>query len=361
MLDRPAFARPPRRAGPSPWRLIGLIGSASAVACTPDIGPSWRIQRQTDLAVRIEIESYGPFSEPLLDPLGRPYHEALPLDTVRATPFVVGPDGPIPTEDLAFHWIACQAGDCSVAVSEADGGLPSCEGRTDADVACLIDTGPTVALPLLPFEVPEDNNVFSLLPDAGIISIGSHVDGPGPDECVRRFRDRTELTDCFLMFRSIAFGPVLTLLQLAEAEGLDIDVGEVPDFFLESPRNRVPAVERFTVLGSSRGPSSQEVEMGSTVAVAPGDEIVIAYDPTPLDREPYQVIDEDGMMFDVEDRLSGQWWITADAPEFDFVPSILQTRWTVGAAESEAHLYFVVRDSSGAEGWGWLTFDVGRG
>ena len=341
------------------WAAGGVL--ACATACGPDISEPWQILEAIDLGMTLSLEAPGAFSQPLPDPGMRPYHQVLPLDELRVTPSVVDLDGPVAPEDLEFRYVVCPSTECGEALNRADGDLPTCDDSGETEVPCLLTadpagTGTFIVPTLVQASVGDPGAAF---PTNGIAAIGSLVGAPGADECVGRLRDRTPLGGCFVLFRSISFGPQRTFLELLDEAGADIDLDEVSEAALAAPRNRIPQVDGITI---TVGTSSGVAAPGSTIEVSTGDRVAMQWVPSDADFDEYTVLTEDGTELLVSDVLIGAWWTTDDANSFEVDEfSGTSVDWVVGNEPGTKFVYLVVRDGSGAESLAWFRFEVSQG
>jgi hypothetical protein len=321
------------------------------------VDPSWLIERPTELGMAMIVEQQGPFGMKLPPDAPRPYHEALPLDTVRFTPFVVDRGGPIALDELSVLWTVCPAIACVDALSEADR-LPACGESRDPSASCTLGGEPSIALELDPFpEGITEASLFTLATVPDIAFIASRAGDPGAEVCARRLRAREDLGPCVMMLRDIELGSLQDLVDAAESVGIAIEVSESSEELLDVPRNHAPLVQTFEVRGSSRTSGDGNVASGTAVPVALGDDIEIEYKPTEDDYDNFTIEGDNGEQLMFDETLTGQWWL--DRPAAEFTPLDLQARWTVSGEPGPAYVYFVVRDGRGSEAWGWLAFEVG--
>lgn len=348
-----------------------IVGPAAVLAtaltslwgCAPEISPSWKIGGIHDLAAKIAVSERGPLGQPLVDDPIRPFHEALPFDTVRATPLIVDTDGPVATEDLELQWVACDRVECTEALLDYDT-LPSCEGLLPIlgdGSACAAGESSTAELVLgVP---PKDKTSWEatdlVFPPAAIVGIGSIRGAPGAAECQRRLADRAPLGSCFILHQNVAVGPAADLIAFAREQGAEIDTTvAIPDSILLRPRNHTPAIERFSVEGLDGDAEPRVVEMGSTLRVPPGATFTIRYLPDELDIESFEVIAADGTPLSGSDFLQAQWFGTGDHESFDALPQLSEATVTLSGFEETSFLYVLVRDGFGSTNVGWLRLDA---
>jgi hypothetical protein len=330
-----------------------LLAPCVAIGCAPEVDPAWLVERPTELAISITVETPGRYTE-LPDDATRRYHEALPLDTIRIEPFVVDRGGPIPASELSVRWVACPTIGCLDAIANADQ-LPACATGLGPLSACLAGDAPSILVPLPDF--PPDLDDVSLAALAGAPSVAlvaSRAGDPGADVCARRLRAREPLGPCMMMLRGIQLGSLGSLVEAAQEAGIEVDLGTSSEELLGIRRNFAPLVQRFAVSGSSLQ-ADGELPSQSTVAVAVGDDLEIEYLPSDDDAEHFEFV-VDGLRVAFDEVLTGRWWL--DRSALEFTPLDLRARWTVSGDPGLAHVYFVVNDGRGSEAWGWLAFEV---
>lgn len=326
-----------------------------AFGCTPEVDPPWLVERPTELAVSIEVTQQGPYGLRPADDDTRPFHEALPLDTVRIEPFIVDHGGPIAPDDLDARWVACTTLGCLDALENLDT-LSSCATSFDPSGSCLLGNTPSITFTLPDFPPTlQQVSLFSLALAPSIVFIASRAGDPGADLCARRLRAREPLGHCVMMLRDLDLGSLAELVSAAETAGIEVDASDSNEELLEVPRNHVPFVRTFSVLGSSAREDG-DVAASGAVPVVVGDEIAIEYRPEPADLDAFEVEIEGEPPLTYAETHSGQWWIDRDA--IAFTSADLQARWTVSGDPGTAYVYFVLRDGRGSEAWGWLAFEV---
>jgi hypothetical protein len=343
--SEPRFAR----AG----RAIAL-GACLAAACVPGVEPSWVITQPRELALHMEVAAQGPYGLPI-DPAGPSGSEFLPRDTVRATPFIAGPDGPIDPEELDILWALCRdPGGCRTASPDPD--LPACDlAVLVPEDPCELGSGASIELRLGDPPAPGPEGALDVSTTVPVLSmIASAPDGPGARACVERLAARRSLAGCMLMERSIALGPLSEIIDLLERLGYEIDLGESLEPLLDRPRNHNPGVPRFAV---HVGDGMQEVESGGRASVRVGDHVLIEVLPRESDVETFE-IEIDGLPLDVQETLNGRWWTDTDVEGFSETLSGLAVRWDA-TKSGPVTFFFVLRDDRGSEVGGWLGVDVG--
>lgn len=331
-----------------------MIGALLLTACTPEITPPWLIDRPTDLGMRIDVESLGPLSEPLEGIDNRPYHEALPFDTIRATPLLVDANGPIPQEDTSFVWVRCAGFNCRDALLAED--LPDCADTLLAD-ACTLGVGPTMTLDIANLPEPQSPDPLGLLSSISIAAIGSARERDAAS-CHSALRARKDLSGCFILLRSATLGPLDGLIDYARSLGYEIDDDELAPLVRMLPRNRVPYMENVTISGSSAMADSALVPNGGRITVHTGDVVSLSWEPDEEDRQTTEIERDDGTTLTYMDGVFARWWTTERATDFEFLPFDSRATWSVGNEPGEAHIYATIVDNKGAESLAWFEVDV---
>ena len=330
---------------------------ANLMGCAPEITPVWKVDGVRDLASQIVVTHRGPLGDPLPDDPARPLHEALPFDTVRVTPLLVNTEGPVPTDDLEFRWVACDRIVCTEALLEFDE-LPPCDGTLEllgAGQTCAAGEGPTAEITLGAGEVELGTTALAaFVPTATLVGIGSVRGEPGAAECQRRLEERAPLGECFVLHQNVAVGPLSDFLDFIRLQGFTVETEDIPESILLRPRNLTPAVEQFSVEGLAETPGPTVVQMGSTLRVTPGTTLTVRYLPSDSDLEPFEVVASDGTALTGSDFLQGRWFATGDHESFDPIGRLSEVTLTLSAFEETSFLYFLVRDSAGSVNLGWL-------
>lgn len=341
---RPRFAR---------GAAIALWASLCA-ACVPGVEPSWVITRPRELALHMEVVAQGPYGQPI-DPEGPTGSEFLPRDTVRATPFIVGPDGPIDAAELDILWALCRdPGGCRTGSPDPD--LPTCDlSALVPEDPCELGSGGFIELQLGDPPAPGTADLLDIPTSVPVVSmIASAPDGPGARACVENLAARRSLSGCMMMERPVALGPLSEIVALLEQLGYEVELGDSLEPLLARPRNHNPGVPRFAVHAGDR---VEEVESGERASVPVGADVLIEVLPRDTDVEVFE-IEIEGLPLQVQETLTGRWWTDVDVEGFAETVSGLAVTWQATRAGSVA-FFFVLRDDRGSEIGGWLGVDVG--
>jgi hypothetical protein len=271
------FARALRLVGPT---LLALSGCSA-----PEPRPWWIVEYVEPLALRLEVIEPGPWTTE--SPGARRFADPLPLDTVRVTPFIVEPDGPVSLDGLDAAWVSCgQGGGACLDELALHGTLPECDVvEPYRSTSCLLGRGPRATFTL---DLPP-------VPDEPITSVGTlyfpqryrMIAGiPGvqdTDTCVDLLRRREPVFDCILMASTVAFAPVEPMMDIMRELGAELQID--PEELREQEfRNRHPEVERFLVTDLKRRRWAT-VPSGESIEVEPGAQISIEYLEDEEDRD----------------------------------------------------------------------------
>jgi len=334
-------------------RFIGSVLVAACGACTPVLDPPWLLTRERELALRVEVVAQGGYGLPL-DPGEPTVNEVLALDTVRATPRIVGADGPVLLGDFSPQWYLCDIGSCLLGYDDLD--LPPCELEVLApESACALPGGDTVEFQLGDFATSDNpDELFGINRAPTLGFIASTPSGPGTEACLDNIVDRDPLSGCLWMERPLNLGSFGEFVAGLEALGLSVDLSDSLLPLLDVPRNHNPSVETFTV--TIDGEMAKSVHAGDTVRVPTGATVTVAYAPSDSDMDAYEV-ELDGDVLQAQDVFGGRWYASREVSEFERVPFSTAVTWRATQADPVT-LHLVLSDDRGAEAWGWLDFDL---
>jgi hypothetical protein len=258
-------------------RVVGLTVMGLVGCSAPEPRPWWLVEHVEPLALRLEVTEPGPWTT---EPSGmRPYADPLPLDTVRITPFIVGPDEPIAIDRLDAVWVQCRYGGGPCLDDLAlHGKLPACDVAEPFRLtSCLLGRGPrasfTFGLPPVPTE--PITSVDGLRFPHRYRMIAGIPGVEDTDACIERLRRREPMFDCIMMAGTVAFAPIERMREIMEDLGAEVSIDEA-ELNEREFRNRHPEVERFLVTDLERQ-SWATVPSGGSVDVAPGAELSIEF------------------------------------------------------------------------------------
>lgn len=323
---------------------------ASMLGCGPEIPATWQIVDILDLGMQVEVEELGPLGDPG-DPMGRHFHDAMPLDRVRASIMVADLSGPVPPEELAFAWYMCPGTACATDLPPD----PCPEDGLRLTQECTLGIHGEARFSFADFETLDE----ALALATGTVTLravgGLRSDG-GAEACLERIERSVDLGACLIVETYYPLGSLGEVLDLAESRGFAEPDDAIPDTARQFPRNRVPEVEALELTRDSG--LSETVLPGATVSARVGETLTFAWDPGPADREEVTIVGTDGTALEYIDPLVATWWTTQRAEAFDFVPATPRVRWVVGADEGTFPLYVVVTDGANANGWASLDVEV---
>lgn len=300
--------------------------------------------------MRVEVIKQGPYGY-TLDDKAPSVNEALPLDTVRVTPLVAGPDGVAAVGDMNPHWYLCDdSGSCLLRADAA--ALPECEFEfLVPDEACSVPGAGSLDLKLGDFfATDEPDAIFAINRAPTVGFVASTDEGPGTQGCLRGIDERTSLEGCLWMERTLSLGSLGEVVDGLTALGYDVEISDSLAPLLGVPRNHNPSVRTLTL--SIDGGEPTRFEAGATVSIPLGATIDLEYEPDEVDVDRYTV-ELDGAPVEVEDRLEGRWFASREVASLE-QESLLRTAVLRATTPEPVTLYFVVRDDRRAEAWGWL-------
>lgn len=369
-------------------RLAAALLSAGLLAVAPGCAeelPDVRLIESTrPLGLRVEVTASLVQDEP--DAATR--CQALPFDTVRLTPWIVDPEGPVELEAVDPVWIACQLnpgqglfGCIQSTFPTRLEDIPVCEppdltnldpnAIPPAQSPCVIARTPTPD-----FVVPFNSSILAG-GDIELTMIGRTPAAAGgessTDTCARVLLDGDHAVpdDCIVVLQRLELGPLEQLLLLADQFGLDLgdveppDPADVPDF------DRNPRISRFqvAVVGDDGEPGEfTDVAPGDTFPAAVGDTLRIETSVPDEDLQVYvQPINQEETE-EATETLDGDFYRTwgrllagsVDDPEG-------YNEWTLVPEDFDdperpdndrATMFVTMRDSRVGVEWTWFHVDV---
>jgi hypothetical protein len=340
-----------------------VVAGLGLGGCSPSVDPVWVLARARELGLRIELGNQGAYGE-RVDPQGPSAAEFLPLDEVVATPLVADAQGAISPDDLEVRWFLCDDDAACLLTADLEAARSCADEPLSGPVQpCALGDDPVVRVtlgepPLAPvLEEPDGGlsaiDVATARPVLGLLA--SPPDGPGVDECARRIAERSSLTGCLLIERSIPLGPLSEVIDVLEPLGYDIDLSDSLGPLLQRPRNHNPAPPTFRVTTDA---SVETVASGAIVRVPVGSDVVLQWVPAVDDIESFEVTlsgePEPGV---VEETVVGLWFVSREVDEYEPSPSGWELRWRATQPEP-ATFHLLLRDDRGSETTGWIAVDV---
>ncbi len=174
------------------------------------------------LSARVEVVEPGPHSAQGLLPIpaDRVRYEPLPGDVIEVSALVASDEGELPLDELDPVWLLCPRNGCISTLRESVA-LEPCGELPPQSTACR--------LPSARFTVPALDPTRSLSEQAAfLVAMVGHIDDTMSTEaCLERIGDpdRPAWGPCMMGYLRVRYGPLLRLLTVAIAQGV-----EVPEF-----------------------------------------------------------------------------------------------------------------------------------
>ncbi|MEM7151521.1 MAG: hypothetical protein AAF799_01720 [Myxococcota bacterium] len=373
--------------------LLAGLGSA----CAMDLPISERIINERPLAMRVEVV------DPFADPDAAVRAEALPVESIRAIPFIVDASEVLSPErienELEPVWLACPLQplqgifaclsaqlpltlDEIVECPPVDFAALESDEPPSMPAPCLV-TGGTPAEPSM--QVPIDFNFF-LGGDIELTMIAHRPDAGDTTQCANDLLGQRELSpECMYAVQRASIGPDTAILRLAAENGLADEelLGTIPSEDEVPDADRHPRIQTFRVVITdevdvtredlervlSEG-ESIEVARGDTVAVRAGQTLVIETTAPEEDLQTYLIPTDDDAYEERDEDYSGDWYRTwgtllstsSDDPvsfnTWTMVPGEQDDSLTELPPEGFATLYYVLADSRQGVDWWWFNVQV---
>ena len=379
-----------------------LLGVPVLAACAMDLPISERIANVRPLAMRVEAV------DPLADPTAAVRTEVLPVETLRAAPFIVDDSGPFTPErieaELEPLWLACPLQPIQGIFACLSAKLPlqldEIEACPPVDFSaldpssmelpampapCLVPTEGGASTPASPsMQVPIDFNFF-LGGDLELTMVAHRPDQGDTERCAEALLHEEPLpSECLVVVQRASIGPDAEILRLAAdagLEGLD-QLGPIPseDQVPEPDRNtriqtfRVVVtdgpVRRDDILRVLEEGESIDVARGDTLEVTAGQSLVIETTAPAEDLQTYLIPNDDEGFDEREEYYVGDWyrsWGRLLGNDSDDPRSVNVWRMEPGEQddiESElppeglATLFYVLRDNRQGVDWFWFHVNV---
>jgi hypothetical protein len=367
-----------------------------------DLPISERIANVRPLAMRVEAV------DPLADPTAAVRTEVLPIETLRAVPFIVDDGEPFTPErieaELEPLWLACPlqpiqgifaclSAQLPLQLDEVEACPPVDFSALDPSsmelpampAPCLIPTEGGASTPSSPsMQVPLDFNFF-LGGDLELTMIAHRPDEGDTERCAEALLGEAPLpSECLVVVQRASIGPDAAILRLAADagfEGLD-QLGPVPS------EDQVPEPDRNTRIQTFRvvvydGPVGKDdivrvleegeiidVARGDTLEVTAGQTLVIETTALEEDLQTYLIPNDDEGFDEREEYYVGDWyrsWGRLLGNDSDDPRSVNVWRMAPGEQddiesevppEGRATLYYVLRDDRQGVDWFWFHVNV---
>ncbi len=367
------------------------LGTGLLAACGGDLPVAERIASTRILALRSEVVT------PLLpdDPELGPRCEALPFETVRMTPFIATPTGPLDLTGPDFDplWIACNLSPgqglfacLKAAIPTTLDKIPACPVPSFTDLDPESSELPDSPSPcILPADGSDDGAQDFTVPFASTLLIGGDLEltmisrGPGSpstEECARALlADDVDLpNECIYAVQRVPVGPIERLLLLAEQFGFDLpaELGEPPDPDAVPDGDRNPRIVDFSVTRVRDGVATElgPQPRGAVIQAQLGDTLQISTTAPEADLQEFLVPINGGAGGSEKrsEEFDGSWfrtWGELLANGSDDVMSI--NKWTMkfgtqdedeSPPDGRATLFYVLRDGRIGIDWWWISVEV---
>ncbi len=363
--------------------VLPLMGVGSA--CGPPLPEFSLIEYARPLAMRIDgVESPGD---------GGPTHaEGFPFDTMRMTPFLVDPHGPLSPQTIAAEveprWYACNLGpgqgigSCLLGELPMDpADVPDCPVPDLSDLD--LDSGElpeavspcriVMGAPEAPeYTIPFDFN-FLIGGDVEITMMGG-TPGQNPSRCETGYFQRRNDTpeSCIFVTQRISVGPDTELQRFAQDFGLDISDTMLPEEPEETDRNVDIVGARVTIMDENGDEiGERSVAEGERITAPLGAELEVTITFPAEQLQTYLVpidTDEGVREYDVrEEKATGSWFRTWGQLAGEGTQNaVAVNRWRLEGdsdqgeepEDARARLFYVVRDDRIGVDWFWFEVEV---
>jgi hypothetical protein len=330
------------------------------------------------LAIRTEVTAPLPGVDA---PDQAPRAQALPLETVKVTPFIVGPDGPYEPEEFSPVWIACELspglGTLSCIDAATPIALPDLPECADVDLMTLL-AGEDLPEFVSPCVLSRETAPEFVVPFAPSFFVGGSLEltmvagtpgGTQSEACAEPFLngDYALPDDCLYAVQRVNVGPIERLFLLASEFGMEIEGLELPDPESVPDGDRNPRITRLefeiTDAGGAVGPRT-EIDPGGTIPAPPGSTVRVYTTSPEEDLQVYPVDVNNGESSEEKtETYEGDWYRTwgelletgSDDPESynDWILTPGRQDDGERPPDDRAFLYYVLRD--GRQGVNWWT------
>lgn len=351
---------------------------ALAAGCLPEGAPPWLVDHAIVASLRFDVVVPGPYS-PVSPRDDRSVASLMPGDRLRATPFLVGPDGPIDPDRVRPAWFYCRSTRCYRDLTAMEAPRRCAVEAVGSTSTCAIGRAGAVELKL-----GEMRSLVDLFLDPPVLLMVAGTPG-GTDtaECVQRLRALDErgetLQQCVMLMEPLPLGPLWRLMVLAGFSGLPdaLPLEAISPAVQAAEPALYPAVLPFELtIHEVDGGTRQRIAVdGATVQVARGERIEIYAPVDPFDAQVYYQALLGGTTIEFQagyESFTSTWLFTADvAPNYAGVegegepqpqPAVpVQQVWFEIPEDAPAtiHGYYLLGDGR-SEVWAWLRFEVGQ-
>ena len=341
---------------------FALAGGLSGLCagCLPEGAPPWLVDHVIAAALHIGVAERGAFSPESPRP-DREVASVLPGDTILATPFIVGPDGPADLTAVRPAWFYCSISACFGSVVRGEATRPCGVEPVPAADTCSMGQAASGALQLGSLTGFVD---LSRRPP-GLFMVAGTPGGPSTAQCLKRLQsDGGEtLEACLLVITRLPLGPAWRLIVLGAFAGVADapPLSAIPPEAQDAEPDLFPAVQPFTLrIVGAEGARVVTAEPGATVRVRAGDAVEIVAPTDPRDAQYFVDAVASGSatpsFVTGYERLSSSWLFTADVAPAQTEPGV--TRWTVPEDQDTSFFgYFLLSDQRSLAS-AWLRFEA---
>lgn len=350
------------------------------VSCLPEGAPPWLVDHPIVASLRFDVVVPGPYS-PESPRDDRSLASLMPGDRLRATPFLVGPTGPIDPADVRPAWFYCRTTRCYGDLTAEALPRPCDVEEVGSTTTCALGRAAAPELKL-----GELRSLVDLFIDPpALLMIAGTPGGTSTPDCVERLRvldERGEtLQRCILLMEPLPLGPLWRLMVLAGFAGLPdaLPLDTITPQVQSAEPALYPAVLPFelTITGTDGATRERVAVDQASVQVARGEQVEI-YAPVDIfDAQIYYQalvgsVGNDVVFQAGYETFTSSWLFTADvAPNYagpdgagdtDAPPtgaSAVQQVWfsIPEDAPPTFHGYYLLGDGR-SQVWAWLRFEV---
>jgi hypothetical protein len=316
----------------TPRRWTWLAGLLAASACGELPEPYWVLDEPRVLAVRVEVVQEGPHSVGLLPiPADRIRTDPLPLDTIEVQPLIADATGILDPAAFELQWLLCpSSGRCLSLLREPGQGGP-CDPEH----------------PLPPQAAPR------------LAMVGGLPGERTTAQCLEHLSEEpyVSLEGCLLAYSSLLLGPLVALLRVAEAEGVQTNYGIELSADLEALGllpNHNPEVVRLVLIPQGGGPQVV-ARPGEVTPLLPRRTYFFADWGDPRDNQPYV-----GLLGADLEQLEVGFSREFNSPQFLTAgPGWLQAQGLeVGEPGETSSLIVVLVEGRGGQAWDVFSFEA---
>lgn len=315
--------------------------------------------------MRVDVVERGPYGAASPRP-DRLVAQVMPGDTIRATPFLVGPDGPIDADEVRPAWFYCRATRCFTDVLAAEPRRDCGVEAVGPDTTCKIGEGARAELRL--GELTSFVDLFDDPP--ALYMVAGTPDGPSTDECVARLGRLVDagesLRQCLLVIEPLPLGPLWRLMLVAAVNELAdaVSLAYIPPGAVSAQPGLYPEVLPFDLeITEADGTTRRRIAAsGDTVALGAGARVEIFAPVDAFDAQVYYdaLLSGDGapLLQPQIESFASSWLVSSFVAFDESDPRPQRTVFEIPEdAPAVIHGYYLLSDQRSIV-WGWLRFEV---